>query len=101
MFFISGSGKYIYYETSDPRMPGDRIVLRGPSIQPESPTQCLKFAFHMYGSDMGTLQLDQVKSDGFSRSLFSRDRVNVSQWQYTQITLYPEYFAYNVSSICT
>ena len=97
MVLISDSGNYIFYETSSPRSRGDEIVLQGPNIVAGSSAQCMRFAFHMYGSSMGKLQLDQVKGDGSRTTLFSRESVNVNQWQDTEISLSPQNDDYHVS----
>ena len=96
MVLISGSGKYIYYETSGGAT-GDEAVLQGPTIVAGSSTQCMRFAFHMRGSSMGKLQLDQVNADGSRKKLFSRESVSVNQWQDTQITLFSQNDDYHVS----
>ena len=93
---MSGYGNYIYYEATYPAT-GDKTVLQGPTIVAGSSTQCMRFAFHMYGSSMGKLQLDQVNADGSRTTLFSRESVSVNQWQDTQINLYSQNHDYHVS----
>ncbi|WP_179957702.1 PKD domain-containing protein [Exilibacterium tricleocarpae] len=60
----NGSQWYTYLETSDGRgafNAGDTAILEGPSVGGAART--LSFFYHMYGSDMGTLNVD-VYSDG-------------------------------------
>ena len=46
----------MYIETSSPRQQGDKAVLNSPQLQ-FSGSMCLKFYYHMYGSDIGTLNV--------------------------------------------
>ncbi|RDD43367.1 Deleted in malignant brain tumors 1 protein [Trichoplax sp. H2] len=52
----SGSGFYMYTETSSPREPGDRYLIES---RPFTTSQafCFTFWYNMYGNAMGTLQL--------------------------------------------
>ena len=51
-------GKYIYIETSAPRLPGDKASLMSPLLGKSSSIgKCFTFWYHMYGSDIGTLQI--------------------------------------------
>nr|KAG5689549.1 hypothetical protein BaRGS_022052 [Batillaria attramentaria] len=54
--YNNGTGKYIFIETSAPRVPGHRAVLQSALFQPGA-RQCLKFWYHMYGSTIGTLNV--------------------------------------------
>ncbi|XP_046846325.1 uncharacterized protein LOC124440043 [Xenia sp. Carnegie-2017] len=50
----SGSGYYLYIETSSPRQHGDKATVLTPYLNGE---QCMKFAYHMYGSSIGSLNI--------------------------------------------
>lgn len=47
----------MYIETSSPRQPGDNAKLDSPKLQ-FSGSMCLKFYYHMYGADIGTLNVN-------------------------------------------
>jgi len=49
-------GYYMYIETAYPREEGDKAILNSPKLQ-FSGSMCLKFYYHMYGSDIGTLNV--------------------------------------------
>lgn len=55
----NGSTWYVYLETStgDAYNPGDTAYLEGPDIN-DSNNRTLSFYYHMYGADMGTLNVD-------------------------------------------
>ncbi|KAJ7356094.1 hypothetical protein OS493_027021 [Desmophyllum pertusum] len=50
----SGSGYYMYIETSVPRVAGDNAKLKL-SVSGNRELSCLTFYYHMYGNSMGTL----------------------------------------------
>lgn len=61
-----GSTWYMYVETSSPNYPSKTAILDGPCLDLSSATQCtFDFAYHMYGSAMGTLAM-QTRPDGSS-----------------------------------
>lgn len=51
------SGWYIYAESSQPRVEGDRAVLLSPSLVGP---YCLRMHFHMMGTDIGSLNVYKV-----------------------------------------
>ena len=51
---FSVAGYYLYIETSYPRQYGDKATVLTPYLSGE---QCMKFAYHMYGSDIGSLNI--------------------------------------------
>ena len=54
----SGKGFYVYIETSYPRKKGDRAKLKSPLLLSTTPEgSCVTFWYHMYGSDVGQLNL--------------------------------------------
>ncbi len=55
----TGSGYYMYIETSSPRVEGDYAILEGPCLDlTGSSTIDLTFWYHMYGSTIGTLDVE-------------------------------------------
>ena len=60
-------GKYVYIETSSPRVQGDnaKLVKSGLSF---STIKCLSFYYHMYGSTMGTLNVYVGNTKIFTKS---------------------------------
>jgi len=62
----SGSGKYIYIETSSPRKGDDKAVLifNGYTGGPA----CLSFFYHMYGRDINLLNVKLGSTDVFQKS---------------------------------
>ena len=49
-------GYYMYIETSSPRQQGDNAKLNSPKL-PFSGSMCLKFYYHMYGANIGKLEV--------------------------------------------
>ncbi|CAH3027830.1 unnamed protein product, partial [Porites evermanni] len=54
---MSGKGWYIYAESSQPRVEGDRAVLLSPSLVGP---YCLRMHFHMMGTDIGSLNVYKI-----------------------------------------
>ena len=59
------SGSYIYIETSSPRLPGDTAAILTPYLYDR---QCMKFSYHMYGADIGHLNVYANNQKIFSKS---------------------------------
>ena len=56
-------GYYIFIETSLPRRPGDKARLLSQTFNGTNTKSCFTFWYHMYGSDIGALNLyEQVGS---------------------------------------
>ncbi|XP_020615551.1 meprin A subunit beta-like [Orbicella faveolata] len=76
----SGKGYYVYIEASSPREPGDSAkISRMVSLSGES---CLRFYYHMYGNNMGTLK---VKLSG--QVIFNKSEDQGDKWHMKQISL--------------
>jgi len=55
----TGSGFYVYTETSSPRVSGDTAILEGPCLDLSAATTAtLTFWYNMFGSTMGTLEAE-------------------------------------------
>ncbi|XP_020619343.1 MAM and LDL-receptor class A domain-containing protein 1-like [Orbicella faveolata] len=63
----TGTGYFMYTETSSPRQQGDNAKLNSPKLQ-FSGNMCLQFFYHMYGSTMGTLNVEVNGVNVFSKS---------------------------------
>lgn len=48
------TGSYVFIETSAPRRPGDKAEMLSATFN-GGVQQCLKFFYHMFGADTGTL----------------------------------------------
>ncbi|XP_038071819.1 MAM and LDL-receptor class A domain-containing protein 1-like [Patiria miniata] len=51
----NSSGFYIYTEASSPRLPSDKARLDSPKAIAPATGACVRFWYHMYGADMGSL----------------------------------------------
>ena len=72
----------MYIETSSPRQQGDKAVLNSPQLQ-FSGSMCLKFYYHMYGSDIGTLNViingnNVFAASGDQGNMWQRAAIDVS-----------------------
>jgi len=63
----TGSGYYVYIETSSPRVAGDTAILESACIDLTDATSAnLNFWRHMYGASMGSLDVEVASSTGDS-----------------------------------
>ena len=76
---------------------GDQAVFQGPTVLAGSLSKCMTFAYHMYGDSIGRLELLQVSANGSMSTLFSKERLNLNQWQINAIELPPQKDDYKVS----
>jgi hypothetical protein len=53
------TGKYMYIEATG-QNPGDKANLLTPSVIPETRQVCWKFYYHMYGADIGSLNITKL-----------------------------------------
>ena len=90
----TAAGFYLYYETSNPVSAGQTAVYRGPcfDLSPLSAPQ-LSFWYHMFGADMGTLDLEvsEVSADecGTWTNVFSLSGDQGDQWFDAVVDLSP------------
>ena len=61
------AGKYLYIEASYPRSPGDNAKLHF-AVPRNKSSFCLTFYYHMYGADMGTLNVFSGNNKIFTKS---------------------------------
>ncbi|CAB3994146.1 MAM and LDL-receptor class A domain-containing 1-like [Paramuricea clavata] len=62
---VSGRGFYLFIETSFPRQFGDNATILTPYL---NGSQCMKFSYHMHGSDIGVLNIYANNQRIFSKS---------------------------------
>ena len=98
MICYLGTGKYIYFETSDPVNPDARAILRSATIKANSPLRCMTFAYHMRGDQMGSLELEKRAAYGSTFRLFYNHRSDFS-WKEYSVNLYPVSLDYQVRLI--
>nr|XP_054757011.1 MAM and LDL-receptor class A domain-containing protein 1-like [Lytechinus pictus] len=69
----SGSGFYVYTESSSPRLPGETARLVS-DLQngTTSGGGCLEFYYHMYGGTIGTLNVKILEESGSETTIFTK-----------------------------
>lgn len=75
MICLFSAGKYVYIETSSPRVSGDnaKLIKSGLSFRTK---KCLSFYYHMYGDSMGTLNVFVGQ-----RKIFTKSGDQGNQWK--------------------
>ncbi|KAJ7384938.1 Meprin A subunit beta [Desmophyllum pertusum] len=73
---MSGTGWYIYAETSRPRVQGNRAVLMSPRL---TGPYCLRMHYHMLGTSMGSLKVH--KRSGSSSSVIEFEAIRGSSYR--------------------
>jgi hypothetical protein len=74
---------YVYIETSSPRVQGEKAYLVSPQV---SGTQCLKFSYHMYGANMGSLLIYQNMGNQMVE-LFKKSGDQGDQWKKAEVQI--------------
>ena len=74
---------YVYIETSSPRVQGEKAYLVSPQV---SGTQCLKFSYHMYGANMGSLLVYQNMGNQMVE-LFKKSGDQGDQWKKAEVQI--------------
>lgn len=92
------TGKYIFLEASfventKPLKEGDRIIFQSPLMLASE--ACLKFAYHMHGRTMGSLEV-VVRNGKFKRKMWEKKGEQGKKWKYAEISLAIN-IEYNVS----
>ncbi|XP_067933319.1 MAM and LDL-receptor class A domain-containing protein 1-like [Watersipora subatra] len=82
----SGKGKYLYIETSSPRKRNDRATLNYQFPKPIS-TGCFSMYHHMYGSNVGTLQVTGRDATGKLATLWRKSRTQGNKWLKMSISI--------------
>ncbi|CAF1593620.1 unnamed protein product, partial [Adineta ricciae] len=88
----TGSGYYLFIEASYPRVPNDRARILSGYQYPSSTPQCLTFWYHMFGADIGTLNvyvqtLPTGSSSVSSKLIWSKSSTQGNVWRRATQTL--------------
>lgn len=91
-------GYYVFIETSNPRVPGDKARLASEAFTPQNTAACLSFYYNMNGVDIATLNtyiLTNQTSDSFSSEalLWSLTGSAGTDWNKGQINVPTQYTA--------
>ncbi|UJR31098.1 hypothetical protein I4U23_018606, partial [Adineta vaga] len=79
----TGTGSYVFIESSLPQKPGDRAWLRSPMIPPAL-TNCLNFYYHMFGADIRTLNV-MIQTPSSNLTVFTRNGPQGNIWRLGQV----------------
>ncbi|XP_035670248.1 deleted in malignant brain tumors 1 protein-like [Branchiostoma floridae] len=85
--FRNSTGKYMYVEASG-GAPGDTARLISAPLNTEN-NICLNFNYHMYGTQVGTLNVyvKQRGSSSLGEVIFSRSDFQGDQWKFSELAL--------------
>ncbi|XP_071956926.1 MAM and LDL-receptor class A domain-containing protein 2-like [Antedon mediterranea] len=83
----TGYGHYMYIETSTPRTNGDVAQLYSPTYKARAGSVCLEFWYHMYGPNIGSLNIYQQKNGIVSSVLWSKSSNEGIIWNIDQLSL--------------
>ncbi|MEM1320459.1 MAG: M43 family zinc metalloprotease [Bacteroidota bacterium] len=79
---------YVYAEASSPNYPSRTTILNSPCFDLASETAAtLEFQYHMFGANMGTLDLQARTSGGSWASVWSRTGDQGNQWSTATVNL--------------
>eukprot|EP00794_Sanderia_malayensis_P017044 gene17044-18759_t len=78
-------GNFIYIETSVPRRSGHKALLYSPSMPATTTGRCLNFWYHMYGADIGSLNLYLDRAAG--APIWNRTGEQGNVWKHGRVTL--------------
>ena len=92
---LSGYGKYIYFEASDPVQAGEKASFQSRVVKAGTKPKCMTFFYHMYGNGMGHLKLEKVLSNGASAQLF-HNHGSYNVWRQYSVNLPTESSDYKV-----
>ncbi|XP_066300034.1 MAM and LDL-receptor class A domain-containing protein 1-like [Branchiostoma lanceolatum] len=90
----TSAGHYMYIETSSPRQPGDIAVLTTPTVPGDNRQHCLQFYYHMFGVDIGTLRLWEVRGTDQPRIVWEVSGDQGNQWAAMQWAVTPSIDTY-------
>ena len=79
-------GFYMYTESSSPQKKGDTARLIGPT-QKATSGKCLQFYYHMFGANMGTLNVYLKRNGRLYSSIWTTSGNQGDRWRAAQVTL--------------
>ncbi|XP_062505989.1 MAM and LDL-receptor class A domain-containing protein 1-like isoform X3 [Corticium candelabrum] len=82
----NSKGHYIYVEGKG--QPNETAVLRGQTFSYDNNICSLAFCYHMYGSDVGTLEVNVVSSDGNVTTKWTKSGNLSNQWNCVEIRVF-------------
>jgi len=88
MTILIATGNYMYIETSAPRHQGQKAQLYSPATAVSSP-QCVSFFYHMYGNNIGSLNVYVTLDGSLSNPVWSQSGNQQNKWTQAQFTLNP------------
>lgn len=85
------TGRYLHIEASSPRKEGDTAQLRSPLLKaiPQTVDCRLRFFYHMYGKDIGTLKLLQTTNGGEEIEIFNATGDHGDIWLRESVSMTP------------
>ncbi|CAH1245320.1 MDGA1 [Branchiostoma lanceolatum] len=88
--FPTGTGQYLFIEASTPQQAGDTARLVSPEVDVQSPS-CLHFAYHMFGSDIGELNVYfKTKYNGLAIKMWSLSGNQLNEWKDGAVDIAPQ-----------
>ncbi|XP_019616112.1 PREDICTED: MAM and LDL-receptor class A domain-containing protein 1-like [Branchiostoma belcheri] len=87
--FPTGAGQYMFIESSTPQQAGDTARLVSPEVTVQSPS-CLHFAYHMFGGDIGQLNVYFRTDAGLSVKVWSLSGNQLNEWHDGAIDISPQ-----------
>jgi hypothetical protein len=86
LIFSMISGSYIYIEASAPRVTGQKARIFTPS-QPVTTGSCVSFYYHMYGTQMGTLNVYARTGNAIGSPILSTKGNHGNKWLKAQVSV--------------
>ncbi|XP_067654295.1 MAM and LDL-receptor class A domain-containing protein 1-like isoform X2 [Haliotis asinina] len=83
----TGQGRYLYIETSAPRLPGDKAWLVSQTFSPSQSGSCISFWYSMYGATVGSLNV-YIRVPGRTDNMIWHQSGNHSNyWLFGQVPI--------------
>ncbi|XP_033751994.1 MAM and LDL-receptor class A domain-containing protein 1-like [Pecten maximus] len=80
-------GHYIFIESSNPRRPNNKARIISPMYSATSTAQCVQFYYHMYGSQIGSLNLKLKVQNAIGNAFWTKSGNQGNKWNVAQVTL--------------
>ena len=89
VLYLTGQGFYVYIEASSPRVAGDIARLESDIVPYTFPKMCVDFWYHMYGDQIGTLNVYFKAGGQLGSPVWERVGSRDDRWYRGQILYYP------------